>query len=59
MRAMLVGGTQVATYDQFKQLYGTLGLSGLANQFSSSMSAGLIWLLHSTMTISTMADELS
>jgi len=28
MRAMLVGGTQVATYDQFKQLYGTLGLSG-------------------------------
>mmetsp|Transcript_37683 Transcript_37683/g.121838 ORF Transcript_37683/g.121838 Transcript_37683/m.121838 type:complete len:124 (+) Transcript_37683:359-730(+) len=43
MRAMLVGGTQVATYDQFKQLYGTLGLSGLANQFSSSMSAGLIY----------------
>jgi len=24
MRAMLVGGTQVATYDQFKQLHGTL-----------------------------------
>ena len=40
MRAMLVGGTQVATYDQFKQMYGTLGLAGLANQFASSMSAG-------------------
>lgn len=42
-RAMLVGGTQVATYDQFKQLYGGFGLTGLANQFSSSMSAGLIY----------------
>jgi len=43
MRAMLVGGTQVATYDQFKQLYGSMGLSGLSNQFASSMSAGLIY----------------
>jgi solute carrier family 25 oxoglutarate transporter 11 len=25
MRAMLVGGTQVATYDQFKELYGSVG----------------------------------
>lgn len=40
MRAMLVGGTQVATYDQFKDIYGSMGLKGLANQFCSSMSAG-------------------
>jgi solute carrier family 25 oxoglutarate transporter 11 len=38
MRAMVVGGTQVATYDQFKLLYSFLG-SGLANQFAASMSA--------------------
>jgi len=43
MRAMLVGGTQVATYDQFKEMYGSLGLKGLVNQFASSMSAGLIY----------------
>ena len=40
MRAMLVGGTQVATYDQFKMIYADVGISGLANQFCSSMSAG-------------------
>ena len=46
MRAMVVGGTQVATYDQFKSIYSGLGLgSGLANQFASSMSAGLIYSL--------------
>jgi len=43
MRAMLVGGTQVATYDQFKMIYADVGISGLANQFCSSMSAGLIY----------------
>lgn len=44
MRAMLVGGTQVATYDQFKQLYASLGVnSGLGNTFCSAMSAGLIY----------------
>ena len=40
MRAMLVGGTQVATYDQFKMTYADFGISGIANQFCSSMSAG-------------------
>merc|ERR1711865_1279441 len=39
------GGTQVATYDQFKLMYGNIGLTGLSNQFSSSMSAGLIYSL--------------
>ncbi len=44
MRAMLVGGTQVATYDQFKGIYAGFGLGkGLLNQFASSMSAGLIY----------------
>jgi len=43
MRAMLVGGTQVATYDQFKMTYADFGISGIANQFCSSMSAGLIY----------------
>lgn len=43
MRAMLVGGTQVATYDQFKMTYAGFGISGIANQFCSSMSAGLIY----------------
>ena len=36
--------SQVATYDQFKELYKGMGLgSGLTNQFASSMSAGLIY----------------
>lgn len=44
MRAMVVGGTQVATYDQFKGMYQGLGITGgLANQFCSAMSAGLIY----------------
>ena len=43
MRAMLVGGTQVATYDQFKMTYAGFGITGLANQFCSSMSAGERW----------------
>ena len=43
MRAMLVGGTQVATYDQFKTTYAGFGITGLANQFCSSMSAGERW----------------
>ena len=43
-RAMLVGGTQVATYDQFKQFYKGMGISGsLSNTFCSAMSAGLIY----------------
>ena len=32
MRAMVVGGTQVATYDQFKMLYSGYFGNGLANQ---------------------------
>jgi len=44
MRAMVVGGTQVATYDQFKGMYASLGVpDGFANQFCSSMSAGLVY----------------
>tara|TARA_B110001452_G_scaffold264145_1_gene266693 strand:- start:535 stop:1431 length:897 start_codon:yes stop_codon:yes gene_type:complete len=58
MRAMLVGGTQVATYDQFKQTYGSLGLSGLANQFASSMSAGLIYSIV-TMPFETAKNKMA
>ena len=43
MRAMLVGGTQVATYDQFKGLYAPLLGKGTSNTVASSMSAGLIY----------------
>lgn len=42
-RAMLVGGTQVATYDQFKKIYTDLGMHGTANQTCSAMTAGLIY----------------
>lgn len=48
MRAMVVGGTQVATFDQFKQLFKPVLGSGLANTFASSMAAGLIY---STITM--------
>jgi len=59
MRAMVVGGTQVATYDQFKLLYKDAGLgSGLVNQFASSMSAGLIYSLI-TMPLETAKNRMA
>lgn len=59
MRAMVVGGTQVATYDQFKQLYASMGIkAGLANQFCSSMSAGLIYSLI-TMPLETAKNRMA
>eukprot|EP00929_Paragymnodinium_shiwhaense_P040301 TRINITY_DN21057_c0_g1_i1.p1 TRINITY_DN21057_c0_g1~~TRINITY_DN21057_c0_g1_i1.p1 ORF type:complete len:300 (+),score=56.52 TRINITY_DN21057_c0_g1_i1:70-969(+) len=42
-RACLVGATQVATYDQFKTVYGSLGLNGNANVAASSFTAGLVY----------------
>jgi len=58
-RAMVVGGTQVATYDQLKQLYASLGVpSGLLNQFCSSMSAGLIYSLI-TMPLETAKNRMA
>eukprot|EP00301_Raphidiophrys_heterophryoidea_P002364 c11099_g1_i1.p1 GENE.c11099_g1_i1~~c11099_g1_i1.p1 ORF type:complete len:298 (+),score=78.08 c11099_g1_i1:100-993(+) len=46
MRAVLVGGTQVATYDQFKVVYANLGVpKGISLQFCASMSAGLVYSL--------------
>lgn len=42
-RACLVGATQVATYDQFKTIYGGLGIKGNANVVCSSFTAGLIY----------------
>lgn len=33
---------QVATYDQFKAIYGTLGIKGSANVVASSFTAGLV-----------------
>jgi len=44
-RAMLVGATQVGTYDQFKESYAKMGLKGLSNVFAASMSAGLLYSL--------------
>ncbi|KAL1511027.1 hypothetical protein AB1Y20_005852 [Prymnesium parvum] len=59
MRAMVVGGTQVATYDQFKVLYSSVGCgTGLANQFASSMSAGLIYSLI-TMPLETAKNRMA
>jgi len=59
MRAMVVGGTQVATYDQFKQLYASIGVpSGLANQFCSAMSAGLLYSLI-TMPLETAKNRMA
>jgi solute carrier family 25 oxoglutarate transporter 11 len=43
-RAVVVGGTQVATYDQFKSFFAANGMGvGIANQFMSSMTAGLLY----------------
>lgn len=42
-RACLVGATQVATYDQFKSVYGKMGISGNANVCASSFTAGLVY----------------
>lgn len=58
MRAMVVGGTQVATYDQFKTLYKPYLGSGLTNTFSSSMSAGLIYSLI-TMPLETAKNRMA
>jgi len=44
-RAMLVGATQVGTYDQFKETYLSFGLKGFPNVFAASMSAGLLYSL--------------
>eukprot|EP00933_Yihiella_yeosuensis_P028023 TRINITY_DN2182_c3_g1_i1.p1 TRINITY_DN2182_c3_g1~~TRINITY_DN2182_c3_g1_i1.p1 ORF type:complete len:228 (-),score=31.88 TRINITY_DN2182_c3_g1_i1:120-803(-) len=42
-RACLVGATQVATYDQFKSIYASLGLKGNSNVVASSFTAGLVY----------------
>jgi len=45
-RAMLVGATQVGTYDQFRQMYARAGVpEGLPNVFCASMTAGLLYSL--------------
>ena len=59
MRAMVVGGTQVATYDQFKQIFGSLGLSSpIANTFCSAFSAGLIYSII-TMPLETAKNRMA
>jgi len=58
LRAMVVGGTQVATYDQFKQLYKPYLGGGLTNTFISSMSAGLIYSLI-TMPLETAKNRMA
>merc|ERR1712187_116410 len=42
-RACLVGATQVATYDQFKTIYGSFGIKGNTNVVCSSFTAGLVY----------------
>eukprot|EP00930_Biecheleria_cincta_P047186 TRINITY_DN32658_c0_g1_i1.p1 TRINITY_DN32658_c0_g1~~TRINITY_DN32658_c0_g1_i1.p1 ORF type:complete len:309 (+),score=43.57 TRINITY_DN32658_c0_g1_i1:40-927(+) len=47
-RACLVGATQVATYDQFKTIYNSVGIKGNLNVVASSFTAGLVY---STITM--------
>jgi len=44
-RAMLVGATQVGTYDQFRDSYKNMGITGLSNVFAASMTSGLLYSL--------------
>lgn len=59
-RAMLVGVCQVATYDQFRQMYASLGLAQetFANFFSASMSAGLFYSIV-TMPLETSKNRMA
>ncbi|CAE8709366.1 unnamed protein product [Polarella glacialis] len=47
-RACLVGATQVATYDQSRQVYADYGIKGNLNVVASSFTAGLVY---STVTM--------
>mmetsp|Transcript_43905 Transcript_43905/g.171593 ORF Transcript_43905/g.171593 Transcript_43905/m.171593 type:complete len:305 (-) Transcript_43905:1199-2113(-) len=59
MRAMLVGATQVGTYDQFKVMYRGYGVpDGISNVFCASMSAGLLYSLI-TMPFETAKNRMS
>jgi len=59
MRAMLVGGTQVATYDQFKGIYASYGITSVVpNTACSSMSAGLIYSVI-TMPLETAKNRMA
>lgn len=43
-RAMLVGATQVGTFDQFKATYRDMGITGkFSNVFAAAMSSGLLY----------------
>jgi solute carrier family 25 oxoglutarate transporter 11 len=57
-RACMVGGTQVATYDQFKKTYSDLGLKGLSNTVVSSFSAGLVYSI-ATMPLESAKNRMA
>eukprot|EP00475_Leptophrys_vorax_P009273 TRINITY_DN1613_c0_g1_i1.p1 TRINITY_DN1613_c0_g1~~TRINITY_DN1613_c0_g1_i1.p1 ORF type:complete len:319 (+),score=65.57 TRINITY_DN1613_c0_g1_i1:51-1007(+) len=58
-RAMLVGATQMATYDQFKELYHQWGIhSRIGNEFASAMSAGLLYSVI-TMPFETVKNRMA
>lgn len=46
-RAVVVGASQMATYDQFREFYAGLGTThgSISNTFCAAMSAGLIYSL--------------
>ena len=59
MRAMVVGGTQVATYDQFKIFFASLGVpAGVGNTFFSAFSAGLLYSVI-TMPLETAKNQMA
>jgi solute carrier family 25 oxoglutarate transporter 11 len=56
---MLVGATQLATYDQFKELYHQWGInSRIGLEFSAAMSAGLLYSLI-TMPFETVKNRMA
>lgn len=57
-RACMVGGTQVATYDQFKKTYSDLGFKGFSNTVASSFSAGLVYSI-ATMPLESAKNRMA
>jgi len=58
-RVILVGICQIATYDQFKEMYKSMGVSdGFPNVFCSSMSSGFLLSLV-TMPLETVKNRMA
>jgi len=60
LRAMLVGATQVGTYDQFRESFASVGLprNSTSNVFAASLTAGLLYSII-TMPLETAKNCMS